>query len=147
MTQTKLTLDTYQKRIAQCLFVLRLGVGVVFIMWTFDKLINPDHAASVFERYYKISGLGITTAYLIGSAQLALVIAFLAGAFKKYSYGLILLLHTISTLSTYNKLLDPWSAPNLLFYAALPMLAACWALWALRDLDTYLSFDARKSIE
>lgn len=145
MTQTDQTLTFYKARIAQCLLLLRYGVGLVFLMWTLDKFINPGHAASVFERYYNISGLAATAAYVIGATQLALVIAFLAGAFKKYSYGLIFILHTISTASSYAQLLNPWSPPNLLFYAAFPMLAACWALWVLRDLDTCLSFDARKS--
>jgi putative oxidoreductase len=145
MTQADKTLSLYKTRIAQCLIFLRYGVGLVFLMWTLDKFINPEHAASIFEKYYKISGLAVTAAYLIGAAQLTLVIAFLAGAFKKYSYGLILILHSFSTISSYGKFLDPWSGPNLLFFAAVPMLAACWALWKLRDLDTFFSFDMRNT--
>lgn len=146
MTQTDQDLSLYKIRIAQCLMILRYGVGIVFLMWTIDKFLNPEHTISVFERYYKIPGLGIMAAYAIGTVQLAIITAFLAGAFKKYSYGLIFILHAVSTLSAYGKYLDPWSPPNLLFYAAFPMLAACWALWALRDLDTKFSFDARKTV-
>jgi putative oxidoreductase len=43
-------------------------------------------------------------------------------------------LHGISTLSSYRQYLDPFD--NLLFFAAWPMLAACVALFLLRDLDT-----------
>ena len=144
MTLTDQSFSLYQTRIAQSLILLRYGVGLVFLMWTVDKFINPEHTISVFERFYKIPGLGITAAYAIGFVQLLFVIAFLTGAFKKYSYGFLFILHTLSTLSTYSKILDPWSPPNLLFYTAVPMLAALWALWSLRELDTCLSFDARK---
>lgn len=146
MTQTDIDLSLYKNRIAQCLLLLRYGVGLVFFMWTLDKFINPEHTASIFERYYKIPGLAIAGAYVLGLAQLTLVVAFIAGAFKKYSYSLIFILHAVSTFSAYGKYIDPWHVPNLLFYAAFPMLAACWALWALRDLDTKFTFDARKSI-
>lgn len=146
MTNTDTAFPKYKSRILFSLFILRLGVGVVFLMWIADKFINPEHTVSVFERYYNIPGLAITAAYTIGALQLVLIITFFAGAFKKYSYGLILILHSISTVSTYGKLLDPWSPPNLLFYAALPMLAACWALFSLRDLDILFSFDAKRKI-
>lgn len=144
MTQTDQILSLYKTRIAQSLMLLRYGVGLVFLMWTLDKFINPEHTVSVFERFYKIPGLAITAAYAIGFIQLLCVVAFFAGAFKKYSYGFLFILHALSTLSTYAKILDPWSPPNLLFYTAVPMLAALWALWSLRDLDTCFSFDARK---
>jgi hypothetical protein len=47
---------------------------------------------------------------------------------------LVFVLHGISTLSSYRQYLDPFD--NLLFFAAWPMLAACFALYSLRDLDT-----------
>jgi putative oxidoreductase len=53
---------------------------------------------------------------------------------KRISYGGVLILHSISTLSSYRQYLDPFN--NLLFFAAWPMLAACVALYLLRDVDT-----------
>jgi hypothetical protein len=32
--------------------------------------------------------------------------------------------------------LNPWEPNNLLFFAAWPMLAACFSLYLLRELDT-----------
>ena len=62
---------------------------------------------------------------------------FLAGAFKTWTYGLILILHAASTFSSYSQYLDAFN--NLLFFAAWPMLAACLALFLLREADTLLS--------
>jgi hypothetical protein len=72
---------------------------------------------------------------------LLLVAAFVAGAFQRVSYGLIFLLHGVSTLSSWQQYLDAFN--NLLFFAAWPMLAACFALYYLRDMDTLLAWDHR----
>jgi hypothetical protein len=52
---------------------------------------------------------------------------------KRYTYGLVLVFHGVSTLSSWKQYI---LEPNLLFFAAWPMLAACIALYLLRDLDT-----------
>ena len=40
----------------------------------------------------------------------------------------MLLMHAGSTLASYKKYLQPFESPNLLFFAAIPMLAACFVL-------------------
>lgn len=121
-------------RVATVLLPLRLGVFLVMLMWTLDKFINAGHAARVFENFYSVGGLEQTAFLVIGVAELALILAFVAGYQKRVSYGLVLVLHSVSTLSSYRQYLDPFN--NLLFFAAWPMLAACFALYYLRDLDT-----------
>ena len=48
---------------------------------------------------------------------------------------------TINVLSAYKQYLNPFESPNLLFFAAWPMLAACFALYSLRKLDTLLAIE------
>jgi len=129
MTDTAL-----ETRLPKALLALRLGVFIVMIMWTLDKFVAPEHAARVWENFYLIGGLGPTAFYIIGALQLILVLAFVAGAYKRWTYGAILLLHGVSTLSSWQQYLDAFN--NLLFFAAWPMLAACFALYLLRDADT-----------
>lgn len=124
------------QNLQNALFLLRLGVFIVFFMWTIDKFLNPGHTAAVFAKFYLVGGLSETLAYVIGALQMAIVLMFVLGIKKQFSYGFILLMHLVSTLSTYEKYFDPWSSPNLLFFAAWPMLAACAALYLLRDEDT-----------
>lgn len=121
-------------RISLALLLLRLGVFIVMFMWTLDKFINPGHAARVFSHFYSLSGFEGALMTGLAVAELVLILAFVAGIQKRLTYGLVLLLHAASTLSSYAKYLDPWD--NLLFFAAWPMLAACFALYLLRDLDT-----------
>lgn len=64
------------------------------------------------------------------------MLLFVSGAFKLWTYGLVTILHAVSTLATFPNYLHPFQEGNLLFFAAWPMLAACIALFLLRDEDT-----------
>lgn len=125
---------TRDERISLALLMLRLGVFLVMLMWTLDKFVNPGHAAAVFENFYGLSGVGGIVLTVLAALELVLLIGFLIGYRKRITYGLVFLLHAVSTLSSYKQYLDPWD--NLLFFAAWPMLAACFALYLMRDLDT-----------
>ncbi len=126
--------DTERLKIS--LLLLRLGVFIVMLMWTLDKFVNPDHAAQVFAGFYGIANAQ-SIMLAVGLAELALVIAFVIGLFKRWTYGLVLLLHGVSTFASFGKYLQPWD--SLLFFAAWPMLAACIALYLLRNQDTLLT--------
>lgn len=122
-----------ESRLQMPLFLLRIGVFIVMFMWTIDKFVNPEHAAAVYENFYFIGGLGATTFLVIGLIELVVIVGFLLGVKKIITYGLVLALHAVSTLSSWEQYLD---FDSLLFFAAWPMLAACYALFVLRDLDT-----------
>ncbi len=123
-------------RVPLVLFVLRFTVFGVMLMWTIDKFVRPDHAASVYEHFYALGGLGHTLMYILGGAESLLLVAFVLGVARRFTYGAVLVLHGISTLSSLRQYLHPFEEANLLFFAAWPMLGACFALYYLRDLDT-----------
>ena len=127
----------HSAKLANALLLLRLSVFLVMLMWTLDKFINPDHSAAVYANFYQLGGLGPQVFLIIGALELLLLLAFVTGFKKTFSYGLVLVIHAVSTLSTWQQYLDPFN--NLLFFAAIPMLAACWTLFSLRELDTRLS--------
>lgn len=129
-------LSDYQSKIETSLFLLRIGVFIVMLVWTIDKFINPSHSAAVMEAFYFIDGAGATMVMIIGAIELLIILAFIAGMWKKYTYGFVMTLHAVSTFSTYK----PYMEMNLLFFAAWPMLAACIALYLLRDLDVKFTF-------
>ncbi len=133
-------MDHIDKKLGIALLLLRLGVFIVMFMWTLDKFLHPDHAAAVFANFYMLEGLGEGAFFLIGAVQLVIVLGFVAGMFRAWSYGLVLAMHTVSTFSSWRQYLDPFE--NLLFFAAWPMLAACVALFLLRKSDRLLNFDA-----
>lgn len=124
-------------RIRLALLLLRLGIFVVMAVWTLDKFVRPEHTAKVFEFYYGLSGVSSQIAFVLALAEGALLLAFVVGLKPRVTYGTVLLLHGVSTISSYKQYLQPFESNNLLFFAAWPMLAACFALYILRDFDTW----------
>ncbi len=124
-----------ETRLPLALLLLRLSVFLVMFMWTIDKFVQPQHASKIMEHFYSARDVGNLMIQVIGALELALIVAFVAGIAKKWTYGLVLLLHGISTLSAYKQYLHPFEPHNLLFFAAWPMLAACFALYYLREAD------------
>jgi hypothetical protein len=140
-----MTSDTLQSKLALPLLFMRLGVGIVFVIWTLDKFVNPDHTVRVYEHFYMIPWLTENGSYIVGVAQALLVLAFLSGFMKTWSYLAVFALHAVSTLTPLPNYFSPWEGANILFFAAWPMLAAAWALWVLRDYDTLFNVDAARA--
>jgi hypothetical protein len=61
------------------------------------------------------------------------------GLKKRASYGLVLVLQLAAALSRVAHYAAPFEDGNILYFPGLPMLAACWILYLLRDQDTILS--------
>ena len=137
-------MDT-SNRVPLALLCLRVGVFIVMFIWMVDKFLRPEHAATVFEGFYFLSGVGSGVIYLIGAVELVVIAGFLAGFQKRWTYGAVFILHGISTISTFKQYLAPFEGPNLLFFAAWPMLAACFALYYLRDLDTMWTVGGKRT--
>ena len=133
------------KRLEISLLLLRLGVFVVMAVWTLDKFVNPAHAAGIFEKFYAVPGVGTALIWTLAVLEVLLVLAFVAGLYKRFTYGAVLLLHGVSTLSAFRQYLAPFEGSNLLFFAAWPMLAACVTLYLLRDQDKLLSLGRQRS--
>ncbi|MFT5642890.1 MAG: putative oxidoreductase [Janthinobacterium sp.] len=121
------------------LLLLRLGVFIVMFMWTLDKFVNPGHSAAILEKFYFLDGVGTQVVYAFGALEMLLILGFILGYQKKWTYGIVLFLHASSTLSAFGQYFDPWN--HLLFFAAWPMLAACIALYLLRDDDTLFALE------
>jgi putative oxidoreductase len=125
-----------RNRVGVGLLILRVTVFLVMLVWTIDKFIRPTHAASVYEHFYFLRGLGPAVVYSIGVVELAILIGFVIGFAPWLTYGLVFLLHAVSTFSSFRQYLHPFEGLNILFFAAWPMLGACFTLYYLRDLDT-----------
>jgi hypothetical protein len=123
-------------RSAVPLLLMRISVFLVMFIWTLDKFVRPEHAGAVYQNFYHIPGLGGSAFAAIAIVELLIIMGFLAGYKKKWTYGAVLVLHGISTITSYKQYLAPFAGGNILFFAAWPMLAACYALYILRDQDT-----------
>src|SRR5690348_5514062 len=106
------TLDV-RDRVGVALLVLRFTVFLVMLIWTIDKFVRPEHAISVYEHFYFLRGLGPGIIYAIGIAELVLLIGFMIGLAPGLTYSLVLLLHAVSTFSSFRQYLHPFEGPNI----------------------------------
>jgi hypothetical protein len=134
-----------QRRLEVSLLLLRLSLGLVMMVWAFDKILNPGHGAAVLESFYGLSGVGESLIPMIGVAQGLIVLAFLLGLARTWSYGAVLLMHAVTTAVSWSAYLRPLE--NILFFAAWPMLAGLIALFLLRDEDRIASLGRRRAQE
>ncbi len=125
------------RRLAVSLLLLRLSLGLVMMVWAFDKILNPDHGAAVFESFYGLGGVREQVIGMIGIAQGLVVLSFLLGVAKTWTYGAVLFMHAVTTLVSWGAYLQPLE--NILFFSAWPMLAGLVTLFLLRHEDCIAS--------
>ncbi len=129
------------RRLSLSLLLLRLSLGLVMMVWAFDKILNPGHGAAVLESFYGLPGTGEQAIRMIGIAQALIVLGFLLGVAKTWTYGAVLFMHAVTTLVSFSAYLEPLK--NILFFSAWPMLAGLVTLFLLREEDRFASVGRR----
>lgn len=130
------SLSNYQSKIEISLFLSRITVFIVMFAWTVDKFTDPAHGVAILAGFYGLADIGESVVMVIGAIEMLIILAFVAGMWKKYTYGIVLLLHALTTFSSF----EQYIGMRLTFFTAWPMLAVCIALFWLRDLDTKFAF-------
>ncbi len=125
------------------LLIMRLTLAAFFAVWVLEKFLHPEKTQAIWARFYLVADLPVEASYAIGAVQAVVLIGFVLGIAKFWTTGFLMVIHGLSTLSTWQPLLDPYTGVNHLFWAAVPTLGALIALWMLRDDDTLLSFGGR----
>jgi putative oxidoreductase len=126
-----------EKREQIALLILRVTLGVFLLFWSSMKVVQPGHANGIASHFYGMS-LSPALSILLGVLETLLSLLIIAGAWKRYSYGTGLIVHGISTVASWRMYFipfPPYPHPNDLFVAAIPVLGAFIALYALRDRD------------
>jgi len=130
-------------RLTIALLLLRLSLGLVMMVWGFDKMLNPSHGAAVLEGFYGLEGVGEQIVRILGVVQGVIVLGFLLGLAKTWTYGAVLLMHAVTTLVSWSAYLEPLD--NILFFSAWPMLAGLVTLFLLRSEDRIAQLGERHS--
>lgn len=128
--------DHIETAARRALFIQRIALALFLAVWAVDKIVRPVHASGVFAHFYGID-LAQEMSIWVGIAELLLIAAFALGLWKRWSYLLVFLFHLVSVVSSWKIYFALYGeGGNLLFWAAIPVLAAFWVQYALRDLDT-----------
>ena len=129
-------------RLPPALLALRLSIAAFFAVWALEKIVAPELAARVFATFY-VEAPSLLSLQVTGVIQMTIVVLFALGIAKTWTYGALLAMHAVGTLSTWERLLTPFEAPNHLFWAAVPTLAALGLLFALRNEDRLLTLTGK----
>jgi len=97
----------------------------------------------VLDGFYGLADVGEQVVRIIGFAQALIVLAFLLGFAKAWTYGALLLMHAVTTLVSWSAYLKPLE--NILFFSAWPMLAGLVTLFLLRGEDRIASVGGRQT--
>lgn len=131
-----------ERNAALGLLVLRFFLGIFLLQWSIEKLLLPAATARIAQGFYGIT-LPIGTPYVLGVAELVLSLALLLGAYRTLSYGLSLLVHTVTVVVSWRQLFDPFGLAKIgghLWIATWPTWGGFIALFLMRSLDAY-TFD------
>lgn len=129
-------------RAAWGLLILRFFLGIFLLQWAIEKLILPNAAIRIAKGFYGID-LSNAASYALGTAELVLSLALLFGAYRTISYGLSLLVHTVTVIVSYRQLFDPYGLAKVgghLWISTWPTWGGFIALFLMREWDRY-SFD------
>ncbi|MDJ0616406.1 MAG: DoxX protein [Calothrix sp. MO_192.B10] len=129
---------TDERKLQVSLAIIRISTAIFFLVWSLRKLIQPESTQKIFSSFYFMQ-ISPEISYVVGAIQTLIILMFLVGLFKTWTYGALLGMHIVSVLSTYQKLLNPYESPNTLFWAAVPALGGLIALFLLRDRDQWLT--------
>jgi hypothetical protein len=78
--------------------------------------------------------------YALGVAELMLSLALLFGFYRTISYGLALLVHTVTVIVSWRRLFDPWGLAkigNHLWISTWPTWGGFAALFLMRTWDSW----------
>ena len=129
---------TDERKLQISLAIIRISTAIFFLVWSLWKLIQPESTQKIFSSFYFMQ-ISPEISYVVGAIQTLIILMFMVGLYKTWTYGGLLGMHLISVLSTYQQLLNPYESPNTLFWAAIPALGGLIALFLLREQDQWLT--------
>ena len=139
MTKETLMSPELDKRIPAALLILRFFLAIFLLQWSIEKLILPDAAARIANSFYGVA-LAVPASYALGVGELILSLALLFGFYRTVSYGLSLLVHTVTVIVSWRQLFDPWGLAKVgshLWISTWPTLGGFAALFLMREWDTW----------
>lgn len=134
-----MTLPTLEDRLPTALLVLRITLGIFLLQWGLEKFIVPEATVGIFSHFYGLD-ISATITPILGVGQCLVALGVLFGFQRRISYALAIAIHSVSVLATWQSLIDPFGlffkGTSHLFMTGVPVLAAFWLLYYLRDFDT-----------
>src|SRR5262247_2811371 len=147
MTKETLMSPEFDRRIPAALLILRFFLGTFLLQWSIEKLILPDAAARIASNFYGVT-LPVGGSYALGVGELIVSLALLLGFYRTISYGLSLLIHTVTVVVSWRQLFDPYGLAKVgshLWISTWPTWGGFAALFLMRAWDAWTIDGLRQS--
>ncbi len=134
---------------AASLLLLRIGTGVLLILWGALRVMSPAAGPGLATKYYGgfLGAQGLQLGF--GVAEVLIGVLVVLGLVRKFAYGLQALILVPGALVLWRYLLDPMGmylldkeSSQILFFPSVALAAATLVLLAFRDEDRW-SIDHR----
>lgn len=132
------------------LMLLRVGLGLLILIWAVVKLAATDASIGVSDKYYGGLLSDPTLQIVLGALQAALALLVIAGLFRRVAYPAMTLLLGVGMLAVWPSIVDPLGLifgqdnVQVLFFPSLIVFFGTLVMLAFRDEDM-LSLDARRN--
>ena len=115
---------------------LRIGLGLFLLIWGLAKFMQKEMWSQMYQVLYGFNTASLLS--LFGIIQILLAVALLIGFKTKIASLLGGIMHISTTLVTFKMIMTPFQVPqgmppNILLFAAVPILAAFIALYYLSE--------------
>ena len=127
------------RRIEIALLVIRITAAIFLGLWASLKFFRPEWTENIFKGAYNLPIVTADYAFILGILQIGVVLLFAAGAFRFWTYGLMVLMSAAGVIGSISSLANYTQYPKNLMLTSIPTLGALIALFLLRDLDNLLS--------
>lgn len=131
---------TNEKRLEIGLFVMRLSISIFFLALITQKLFITQPKQGIFPSFYSLD-IPVFICYPLLFVTTALIVSFLSGLYKTFSYGGVLSMQLVLLAPTYKELFK-FSEPTYIFlWASIPLVGASISLFLLRDNDNLFALN------
>ena len=130
------------------LFLLRVTIGWLLVLWGIDKFQDVAHGQAVAEAFY--FGIGTQAALLrvFGAVEILLGALVVLGLWRRRAYPLMFAVLLVTAIGVWRSIVDPWGwfleGANVLFFPSAIIAAGALLLWGTIDEDA-MTLDATLS--
>ncbi len=138
---------------AYSLLFLRISTGLLVIIWGLIKIMKPDAAIGVSNKYYGGSVSLEALQMPWGIVQFIVGLLVILGLFRRFAYPAQAAILCLGALAIWKYLLDPFGMyllaegeNQILFFPSLAVAASTLVIWAFKG-DDRLSLDVRLKLK
>ena len=115
------------------LFLLRVTIGWLLVLWGIDKFQDVAHGQAVAETFYLGIGTQAVLLKIFGAFEILLGALVVLGLWRKRVYPVMFAILLVTTIGVWKSIIDPWGwfldGSNVLFYPSAIIAAGAVLLW------------------